>query len=148
MIMTAGFQSFDLKVSQLHDKLGSQPALLDQKFSSPNLWLSLGLIADELSKIPSVEGLKRKEVIALIEEKFDNMNITSSLNRLVLPINSNVKSLNDFTVNAVRLLNTKISSLPTTGSTSYIDDVKLEFKEREDRHWEKISDLERELASY
>jgi len=149
MIMTAGFQSFDLKVSQLHDKLGSQPVLLDQKFSSPNLWLSLGLIADELSKIPSSEGLKRKEVIALIEEKFDNMNITSSLNRLVLPISSNVKSLNDFTVNAVRLLNTKISSLPTsTGSTSYIDDVKLEFKEREDRLWEKISDLERELASY
>jgi len=145
--MINGFDNIDLRLSQLKDKMGSQPEFLDTKFTAPNLWLSLGLIADELSQIPSQAGVSKQEVLTMISSKFDNGNIERLIQDTFLPVNKQIKSLNDFAVNAVRLLNQKISNLPATAETSQANS-NIDFAEREQRLWDKVNELQSELASY
>jgi len=145
--ITKGFESTDLKLSQFQDKIGSPPEFLDTKFSAPNLWLSLGLIADERSRIPVHASISEARVLELISKRFDNGNIDKLINDVVFPVNKQVQALNDFVVNAVRLLNKKVStSSPHIESSHHTNNS--DFPEREQRMWDKINELESELISY
>ena len=145
--ITKGFESTDIKLAQFQDKIGSPPEFLDTKFSAPNLWLSLGLIADELSRIPAQASISETRVLELISKHFDNGNIDKLINDVVFPVNKQVQSLNDFVVNAVRLLNKKVSTSSPHIESSHLTN-NSDFLEREQRMWDKINELESELASY
>jgi len=46
------FEKNDLSLIKLHSSIGSKPTSLDLKYDLPNVWLSIGNVANEISNLP------------------------------------------------------------------------------------------------
>jgi len=139
-ISIEGLQSFDLKIERLHNSLGSRPSNLHQNFQAPNIWLSVALIADTVTSISSLDLISRPEVLKLIDEKFDNANISASVRTSLEPLERRLNAHNSFAVDAIQILNKKIS---TQGSGSDSEDL----DQREKRIWAKVNELNHQVNS-
>jgi len=67
------FEKNDLSLIKLHSSIGSKPTSLDLKYDLPNVWLSIGNVADEISNLS--ETYTRE--IALIKNHLSQVNSQS-----------------------------------------------------------------------
>ena len=47
-VVIDGFRKFELKFLEIENQLGQKSEALEAKFNSPNLWLTLGFLAEEV----------------------------------------------------------------------------------------------------
>jgi len=140
-----GLQSFDLKIERLQNSLGSRPVDLHPNFQAPNIWLSTALIAEAVTATSSLDLVSRTEILQLIDEKFDNSSISTCVRLCLEPLERRMNSYNKFTVDAIQILNKKIS---TNGSSSdRYSQQSEDLDQREKRIWSKVNDLNLQVNS-
>ena len=125
-----GLRHADARLSKLEQDFGSPPHNLDEVFQAPNIWLTLGALAEHL-----------KATQLKLESMGKDQNSNSDLDQM----SSRVNELNYFAIDAVRKLNNRINnSISSLNlSPSFADD----FDQRESIMLSRMSDLESELAS-
>ena len=144
-VVVDGFRKFELKFLEHENQLGKRPEALEVKFNAPNLWLTLGLIAEEIdtSQISTqIKNLESSFQHILSAQPPDPVKIVK---QQVAPIYQQISQLNSFVVDATRMLNSKIGHNNTNNSTSGIDLQKIEEKEK--LFLTKLTELEDEIKT-
>ena len=143
-LMVDGLRKFDLKFLENDNLLGSRPPTLAIKYNAPNMWSTLGLLAEEIDNSdlkPQIHQLEssvqhlatqHNDPEPLIKQYFD-------------PLQKELSTLNTFVINASRTLNSKIINVSSSPAHSAVD-IK-QFEERDKLIMEKMSVLEDEITT-
>jgi len=109
------FESSDVKFSKLKLSLGTKPKDLESKFEAPNLWLTLGSVAEEVTKISENYS---SEVLTMKNEL--NQVLTRSEHRVhqdLLPLKQKLNELESFCVESTRKLQANIVTISNKART-------------------------------
>jgi len=98
-IATESFQHTDIRITKMEQDFGTPPQNLDDEFQAPNLWLTVGAIAD---LVKTLQG-------ELLNVKKSNSKSTLDKTEFTV-MTKQVHELNLFAVDAVRKLNKRINS--------------------------------------
>jgi len=109
------YESSDVKFSKLKLSMGLKPKKLDPKFDAPNLWLTLGSVADEVTKISesySSEVSMMKNELNQVLTRSDN-----KVHQELMPLKQKLKELEEFSVISARKLQSNIVTLANRTQT-------------------------------
>jgi len=125
-----GLHQADARLSKLEQDFGTPPRNLDEVFQAPNIWLTLGSLAEHLKAT---------------QFKLESMSRDRSSDGLLETMSNKVNELNFFAVDAVRKLNNRVNNSISSLNLppSFADD----FDQRESIMLSRMSELESELAS-
>jgi len=122
-----GLHHADARLSKLEQDFGSPPHNLDEVFQAPNIWLTLGSLAEHLKATQSQIEKDQES-----NGKFEQMS-------------NRVNELNYFAIDAVRKLNNRINN--SISSVNLTPSVADDFDQRESIMLSRMSELESELAA-
>jgi len=131
-----GLHHSDARTTKLEQELGSPPHSLDEEFQAPNLWLTIGALAEQIK-------LGQKLLVSLN----DSVKIDKSSSQDLNLIFKQVSDLNAFAVDAVRKLNAKINTIPNVANNHDMSAYAVELDKRESRLLQRFESLEVELSS-
>jgi len=147
-----GLESTDLKITRLTNIIGDRPIGLDSTYVAPNLWLSIATLADEVQRVN--DGFK---IVATDLNKLHN--ISSHVSKLehkvtqlapkmnLETLTRQLDTLQTFSIDSTRKLNTRISSLPQSTSIFNKETLEEDIDRREQIMLNLISGLQGELSS-
>jgi len=129
------FQHTDARITMVEQAFGTPPQNLDEVFQAPNLWLTLGSVAD------LVKGLQ------LEVSKLKSSNVSTTIQANVNVMNKQIHELNMFAVDAIRKLNKRINLTPSVSSDNLKSFFIDEINQRESILTSRMNEMEKELAA-
>ena len=127
-----GLHQSDVRLSKLEQEFGSPPQDLDEKFQAPNIWLTLGSLAEYLKALHDevATSIHNKQLVGEMEV-----------------MSSQLHELNIFSVDAFRKLNKRINKIPSVSTFNFHSLLTDEMDKRESVLMSKLTSMESELAS-
>jgi len=112
------FESNDVRITKMKTCIGSKPNGLDERFEAPNLWLTIGSVAEEVSRVSDsyvVEITNVKDDLSQILAKTDE-----KVQQELLPLQQKLKELESFAVDSARMLQANMVTLASRNSHATI----------------------------
>ena len=127
-----GLHQSDVRLSKLEQEFGSPPQDLDEVFQAPNIWLTLGSLAEYLKAMhDDLSGSIR------------NKRVDGEMEAVV----SQLRELNSFSVDAIRKLNKRINKISSVSTFNFHSLLSDEIDKREAIMLSRLTSIESELAS-
>jgi len=127
-----GLHQSDVRLSNLEQAFGSPPQDLDERFQAPNIWLTLGSLAEYL-----------KSVYVELSASTPNKQLVDEMEVM----SSHLNELNLFSVEAFRKLNKRINKIPSVSTFNFHSLITEEMDKRESIMMSRLTTMESELAS-
>ena len=134
------FQKNDLSLIKIQSSIGSKPMGLDLKFDSPNVWLSIGNVADEISNLSE---MYKKEIDFLKNQMLRVPKIESKMRTALQPLETKLLELETFAVNSTRKLHANIIQIANQIS----NDRPIVANQNDDKLLKRIELLERDMKA-
>jgi len=147
-----GLLNFESEITKLREDLGYQPPDLDPHFSAPSSWLSIASIADEVKNVSDNHNTMNEKIISLekdieVATDLSSSQVTNGILANLSPIHAQINKLNEFMVDATRVLNKKIQAVTNLSSNQNSNQDQIDTSSRERILLERMAALEREIAS-
>ena len=132
------YESNDLRLNRVKVAIGSKPQGMDERFDSPNIWLTLGTVAEEVTKLSDIyftetQSLK-KEVDKIVGHT------ETKLSQDLLLFKARLAELEAFAVESARKLQGNIVTL-----SSQINVIKPSAQPDNSRVLQRLENLEKEM---
>jgi len=133
------FESNDLKVNKIKVEVGSKPNELDSKFDAPNIWLTIGSVAEEVARVSDMYsselGNFRNELNATMS------NTDAKIHQELMPLSQKLQQLETFAIGSARKLQANIVEALNQKPTQ----VKTEERREDSVLLKRLEALEREM---
>ena len=134
------FESNDLKVNKIKVEVGSKPKELDSKFDAPNMWLTIGSVAEEVTRVADMYSLELGNVRNDLNATLSNTD--AKIHQELMPLSKKLQQLEAFAIDSARKLQANIVSALNQNSNR----VMTEERQQDSALLKRLDALEREMS--